>query len=243
MTLVSNEPIVRAYIKKEQTIRAEKRVHLTPGGDLDTVDQLVIDMALNDIMPENTVLPLEYEKNLMLSTSRYYQVSNTVSSPVFDRTIMVNFDTSASKINIYIYNKSTDVITLKQFRVLVTETSSRFITADMSKSEYLTKAVHLVKNKVFQFRADLDEAALLLSHVVFQVDLIDYTPSPLIESKLVELLSATEVTLHLNITTTVKLYGGIDQEKFLNLYIREIGTPDTYWTRSVLLTELLDSFN
>lgn len=243
MGRINNEPIVRAFIKKEQSTRIEKKVSLVSTDNLDPADRLVVDLALNDALPEDSVLPDEYVKQLVLSTSRYYQVTYNEITPSYDRILLAHYNPSANKVSIYIYSKTTDVLTVKQFRVLVQETVSQFITTDLPKADYLAHAVHLSKSKVFQFREDLDETALLLSHVVHQIDLMGLKVSPFVEAKLVDLLEDTEVTIHLNITNTVKLYGEIDSEKFLNLYIREIGTPDTFWKRSVLLTELLSNFS
>lgn len=243
MGRINNEPIVRAFIKKEQNTRTEKKVSLTSIDKLDPIDRLVVDLALNNSLPEESVLPDEYVKQLVISTSRYYQVTYNDVAPVYDRVLLAHYDPSNNKVSIYIYTKSTDFLAVKQFKVLVQETVNQFLTTDLPKAEYFAHAVHLTKNKVFQFRDDLDEAALLLSHVVFQMDIVDLKVSPFVESKLVDLLADTEVTIHLNITDTVKLYGEIDSEKFLNLYIREIGTPDTFWKRSVLLTELLSNFS
>lgn len=243
MGRINNEPIVRALIKKEQSIRTEKRISLVSADSLDSVDRLVVDLALNDLLPVDSVLPDEYVKQLILSTSRYYQVSYNDVIPDYDRILLAHYDPSSNKVDIYIYSKSTDVLSVKQFRVLVQESVNQFLTTDLPKADYLARAVHLSKNKVFQFREDLDETVLLLSHVVYQIDLMGLQVSPFVETKLVDLLEDTEVTIHLNITDTVKLYGEIDSEKFLNLYIREIGTPDTFWKRSVLLTELLSNFS
>ena len=62
----------------------------------------------------------------------------------------------------------------------------------------------------------------------------------IIPDELKDLLNNTEVTLHLDISKSVKLYGEVDEQGFLNLNIREIATPDIYWSRSVLLAEIID---
>ena len=53
------------------------------------------------------------------------------------------------------------------------------------------------------------------------------------------LLLDSEVTLQLNITNTVLFYGDAEDNGTLHLYIRQIGTPDTYWKRTASLSELL----
>ena len=125
---------------------------------------------------------------------------------------------------------------------MVPEVNEVFITTNISKTMYLEHATRLKKEKVYQYGEDLAGLYKILFHVVFQTDSPSITNPERLEELLVDLLNDTEVTLHLNITRTVKLYGGVDDEKFLNIYVREIGTPDTYWSRAVLITELANQF-
>ena len=52
------------------------------------------------------------------------------------------------------------------------------------------------------------------------------------------ILNGTEVTLNLNVTKSVKLYGHIDDKLYIHLYVREIGTPDTFWIRTASIPEI-----
>lgn len=244
MGIILNEPVTRTFIKTEKQRRKERRLFISPVAESTTDDErLLIDIALNNTVAEDSVLPEEHERSLMLATEYYYQVSAVRKPEEFNKTILVTYDISSNKIRIFIYDKPMDKYIMKQFVVLIPETTSSFITNNLSKTVYLENAARLTKEKVCQYSENIADVYKLLFHVVFQTDMAEFVDTDNIESSLFELLKDTEVTLHLNITRTIKLYGKVDEEKFLNLYIREIGTPDTFWTRSVLLPELVNRFD
>ena len=238
MTIMVNEPLVRNTIKQEKLTRKECRIYLTPSSELTEEEKLLVDLALNNTAVGDTVLPEEYEKILLLSTSSYYQVADTKVNPVFNKIILVMYDANQSKINIYVYDKPTDKYTVKQFLVVVPEFNNKYVISNLSKNTYTEAVVRLRKEQVFQYSEGLADIYRLLFHIVFQTDLSDFVDNGRTEEDLVSLLDDTEITLHLDITRTVKLYGNVDDQKFLNLNIREIGTPDTFWTNSALLPEI-----
>lgn len=240
MSIVNNEPLIRALLKKERTNRRERKLYLTPTANLNEVERLLVDIALNNTVVEDTVLPEEYEKCLTLLTSDFFQVADSVEQSNFNLLIMVIVDSHKSRLNIYIHDKVSDRLVQKQFPILVSDLENQFITSNLSKTVYLENAARLTKDKVYQYSESLADVYRLLFHVVYQTDLNGFKDTGNIERQLVELLKDTEVTLHLNITRTIKLYGTVDAEKFLTLNIREIGTPDTYWSRSALLPELIN---
>lgn len=239
MNKLNNEPVLRASIADVKRARKEKKLFLSPQERLDPVESLVVDLALNGTLSAGSVLPDEYTRLLLESTVFFYQVSETSESPVFDRIIMVIDDTHVNKISIYTLDKDTDTYNLKDFTVLTPEIQGTFITNNLSKTVYFEEAARLKDDRMYQYQEDMADVYKLLFYVTFQTELVLRDSIEDIESRLVAILENTEITLHLNITRTIKLYGNLDDEGFLNLNIREIGTPDTFWTRSVHLREVL----
>lgn len=240
MTTLANGPVVQALFNEHKSKRQERRVFAAPLSELTSEDSIVIDLALNNVITEDSVLPLEIEQHLMIATNFFYQVSNYKGVDEYPQSILVTFDGNQNQIKIYIQDKADNTITVKKYFVVTPEMGDMLITKNLSKTTYLENAARLVKESVLQYSDELATVYRLLFHVVYQTEFIKPDDVDNIEAALVSLLQDTEVTLHLNVTNTIKLYGDIDSENFLNLYIREIGTPDTYWSRSVLLPELLD---
>lgn len=239
MVSIANQPVLQAFFNTESSKRQERKVFASPISELCAEDAIVVDVALNNIVSEDTVLPVEIEHQLMIATNYFYEVSDYKNREEYHRSILVTFDGVSSCIKIFIYDKLENVLSVKKYVVVTPEIGELFVTENLSKTEYLENASRLTQGAVLQYGEELAEAYKVLFHVVFQTEFMLPTDVDAIQSTLTGLLLNTEVTLHLNITSTAKLYGVIDSSNFLKLYIREIGTPDTFWMRTVLLPDLL----
>lgn len=240
MVTVTNAPIIQAFFNEQKSKRQERRVFTSPLSELTKDDHVLIDVALNSVVAEDSVLPHEIEKSLMLTTGYFYQVSTYKNSEDYNTAILVDFDGTYNRLNIYVYDKILKSYTVKRYAVVTPTMVNTFITSNITKIEYNDQAIRLTKEAVFQYSGSLSPIYSILFHVVFQTALVEPNDIDAVKALLIDLLQNTEITLHLNLTQTVKLYGEIDAENFLKLNIREIGSPDTYWSRMVLLPELLD---
>lgn len=234
-----NNPLAVAAFMSASNNRQEKAVISYPVEKLSPPDFTVINVAINNIVSEGSILPDDIANDLSLATKYIYQVAPDENHLTYGTTILVIEKSYENAFEINIYNKDTGQLSIKKYYVEVKSHTPLYTDSPFTRGEYMEAATRLVHDAGIQYSENLAESYKFLFYLIFFTDIhISATLNDVV-THLKAILNGTEVTLNLNVTKTVKLYGLIDDKLYIHLYVREIGTPDTFWIRSASVPEIL----
>ena len=234
----SNNPLAVAAFMSAASNRKEKAVVSYPIEKLTPPDFTVINVALNNIVSEGSILSDDIARDLSLATQFIYQVAPDENHLTYSTTILVIEKGYENAFEINIYNKDTGQLTVKKYLVEVKTHTPLYSDAPFNRGEYLESATRLIHEAGIQYSENLAESYKFLFYLIFFTEIKITAPLNDVAARLKAILNGTEVTLNLNVTKTVKLYGHIDDKLYIHLYVREIGTPDTFWIRTASIPEI-----
>ena len=233
-----NNPLAVAAFMAAASNRQERAVISYPIENLSPPDFTVINIALNNIINEDSILSDDISRDLSLATNYIYQVAPDEQHLTYGTTILVIEKGYENAFEINIYNKDTGQLTVKKYYVEVKTQQPLYIDAPFNRGEYMADATRLVHEAGIQYNENLAESYKFLFYIIFFTDIKITAPLNDVVAHLKAILNGTEVTLNLNVTKSVKLYGHIDDKLYIHLYVREIGTPDTFWIRTASIPEI-----
>lgn len=234
---IKGNPVTLALVKQISESREEKRTYAEPIEDIKDECNTVVSLALHNTLSDNSYLPQNMVDDLVLATKYVYQVESFKGNLEFNNTVMVVANLHA--FNIYVIDNINQELISKMFLVAIKAPPVYYVDSEFTKAQYLETAGRLTNNRVVQYSEDLIFSYKVLFNLIFFTELNRTGSLAEVISQLKVLLAGSEVTLQLNITSTIMLYGDVESDGTLHLYIRQIGTPDTYWKRTASLSELL----
>ena len=234
---IKGNPITLALINQLSSTREEKRAYSEPVDEINDESSTVINLALRHVLSDQSYIPTEMANDLTTASKYVYKIESYRGNGNFTNTVLVEMGNG--KFNIYNIDHVNQVLSQTSFLMAAKSKSDVFIDTLFTKGQYLETAGRLTKNKVIQYNDDLGLAYQALFHLIFFTELKLTGNLADVINNLRPLLLDSEVTLQLNITNTVLFYGDVEDNGTLHLYIRQIGTPDTYWKRTASLSELL----
>lgn len=233
-----NNPLAVAAFMAAASNRQERAVISYPIENLSPPDFTVINIALNNIINEGSILSDDISRDLSLATNYIYQVAPDEQHLTYGTTILVIEKGYENAFEINIYNKDTGQLTIKKYYVEVKTHQPLYSDTPFNRGEYMADATRLVHEAGIQYNENLAESYKFLFYIIFFTDIKITAPLNDVVTHLKAILNGTEVTLNLNVTKSVKLYGLIDDKLYIHLYVREIGTPDTFWIRTASIPEI-----
>lgn len=233
-----NNPLAVAAFMATASNRQERAVISYPIEKLTPPDFTVINVALNNIVSEGSILSDDISRDLSLATNYIYQVAPDEQHLTYGTTILVIEKGYENAFEINIYNKDTGQLTIKKYYVEVKTHQPLYSDTPFNRGEYMADATRLIHEAGIQYNENLAESYKFLFYIIFFTDIKITAPLNDVVTHLKAILNGTEVTLNLNVTKSVKLYGLIDDKLYIHLYVREIGTPDTFWIRTASIPEI-----
>lgn len=233
-----SNPLAVAAFMAAASNRQERAVISYPIENLSPPDFTVINIALNNIINEGSILSDDISRDLSLATNYIYQVAPDEQHLTYGTTILVIEKGHENAFEINIYNKDTGQLTIKKYYVEVKTHQPLYCDAPFNRGEYMADATRLMHEAGIQYNENLAESYKFLFYLIFFTDIKITAPLNDVVTHLKAILNGTEVTLNLNVTKSVKLYGLIDDKLYIHLYVREIGTPDTFWIRTASIPEI-----
>lgn len=227
-----DSPIAIRSFNEKYKNRNRKRIYVTPLSDLSVEDRTLVDVVFNNSLTTNNVLPKDVEEKLRRIEGNSYQVSYHKSNNMYKVRILI--DTTDSSIRILIDTDGS--YEYREYKTVAISVVPAYIDTPLTKEEYLLGATRLLGSDTIQYNENLAESYKVLFKILFFVDL-----EKLVDDKdtvrlyLESLLRDSEVTLHLTPNKTIMLYGTVDSDAVVVLHVREISTPDTYYTRTFAL--------
>lgn len=234
---IKGNPITLALVNQLSNSRIEKKVYSEPADEINDESSTVINLSLRHVLSDQSYIPTEMANDLTVATKYVYKVESFKGNGIYTNTVIVVLDNN--KFNIYDVDHVNNVLNTKSFLMVAKSKSDVFIDSLFTKGQYLETAGRLKNSRVVQFNDDLGLSYQVLFHLIFFTELKLSGSFNDVVGNLRALLLDSELTLQLNITNTVLLYGDVEDNGTLHLYIRQIGTPDTYWKRTASLLELL----
>lgn len=230
-----NSPIAIRSFNEKYKNRTRKRIYVTPTSDLSVEERTLVDIMFNNSLPPGSMLPKDVEEKLRRIETNAYQVSYNKSFEAYKVRIIV--DSGNDFIDILI---DTDgVFESRRFNCIKLAAQPAYIDTPLTKEEYILSAAHLFESDTLQYNEALADSYKVLFKVLFFVDLKGLTEDISdVRAYIETLLRNSEVTLHLSANKSVMMHGNIDGDGVVTLHVREINTPDTYYTRTFALAAL-----
>lgn len=231
MSIIDSPIAIRSFNEKYKN-RNRQRIYVTPSAELTIEERTLVDLVFNNSLTQGNVLPKDVEDKLRRIEGNAYQVSYNKSIEMYKVRIII--DSSSNSIKIFV---DTDgVYDVREYKTITLASEPAYIDTPLTKEEYILSAAHLFESDVIQYSDVLAESYKVLFKVLFFVDLAALTESMEdVRAYIKTLLKNSEVTLHLSANNSVMVHGNIDADGVVTLHVREISTPDTYYTRTFAL--------
>lgn len=231
MSIIDSPIVIRSFNEKYKN-RNRQRIYVTPSAELTIEERTLVDLVFNNSLTQGNVLPKDVEDKLRRIEGNAYQVSYNKSIEMYKVRIII--DSSSNSIKIFV---DTDgVYDVREYKTITLASEPAYIDTPLTKEEYILSAARLFESDVIQYSDVLAESYKVLFKVLFFVDLAALTESMEdVRAYIKTLLKNSEVTLHLSANNSVMVHGNIDADGVVTLHVREISTPDTYYTRTFAL--------
>lgn len=231
MSIIDSPIAIRSFNEKYKN-RNRQRIYVTPSAELTIEERTLVDLVFNNSLTQGNVLPKDVEDKLRRIEGNAYQVSYNKSIEMYKVRIII--DSSSNSIKIFVDTDS--VYDVREYKTITLASEPAYIDTPLTKEEYILSAARLFESDVIQYSDVLAESYKVLFKVLFFVDLAALTESMEdVRAYIKTLLKNSEVTLHLSANNSVMVHGNIDADGVVTLHVREISTPDTYYTRTFAL--------
>lgn len=230
-----NNPIAIQNFNEKYKNRTRKKIYVTPSSELSIEDRTLVDIVFNNSIPPGGVLPKDVENKLRRIENNAYQISYHKTLSMYNVRLLIM--TAGDSIRFIIDTDGS--YDERSYKVIMVTSEPAYIDTALSRAEYLIGSSECRESTVLQYNAALAPAYKILFKILFFTeveDLIDDINTT--RMYLETLLKDTEVTLHLTANRSVMLYGSVDNSGVVTLNVREISTPDTYYTRTFALGSL-----
>lgn len=238
--MISATPIQRAFFNKEFSSRNTIDVVMSPKTGLTPEQQLIMDIGIHSTVTDNSVLPDDMQKLLISTIFQSYRFYEYSEDPTCAYKVIVVAEEQKQRILLYVLQPSRNKLSIKVLNIKQTEEIPEAIDTALSPEDYVIAAGRCTNKETIQYNELLSDTYKLLFSVVYSTAIDEYPVLEEVVEDLKLLFKDTEISLHLDITNSVNLLGFIDSGNNMHLNVRQIGTPDTYWTRTVNLASYLN---
>ena len=230
-----DSPIAIRNFNEKYKARVRKRIYVTPSAELSVEDRVLVDIVFNGSLATRSVLPKDVEDKLRRIEDTAYQISYHKTMNMYNVRVLVLF--SGNHVRFLIDTDGT--YEERIFDIVVEASVPAYIDTILTRADYLIGASTRTDSAVLQYNDALTTAYKILFKILFftEVNQLDEDITT-VRMYLDSLLENCEVTLHLTVNRSVMLYGDVDALGVVTLNVREISTPDTYYTRTFALGSL-----